>query len=65
VRLTPNLLFLSGWYRRALARCHRLASGLMKPRGKCGVWSVCRVADVCHCADWSVDSLADMNGLQL
>ena len=26
---------------------------------KCGVWSVCRVADVCHCAGRLADSLAD------
>jgi hypothetical protein len=29
---TPNLLFLCGWYRRALAGWHRLASGLVRPR---------------------------------
>jgi hypothetical protein len=29
---SPNLLFLCGWYRRALAGCHRLASGLVRPR---------------------------------
>ena len=23
---------------------------------ECGVWSVCRFADVCHCAGWSADS---------
>jgi hypothetical protein len=108
---TPNLLFLCGWYRRALAGWHRLASGLVRLRkdthclrsssdrwagkcgGKCGVsasdrlrvsdvhgsedsfrvraeppsgnadeggvWSVCRVAYVCHRAGWLADSLAD------
>jgi hypothetical protein len=48
---TPNLLFPCGWYRRALAGWHRLASGLVRPRedthclrsssdrwaGRCGV----------------------------
>jgi hypothetical protein len=29
---TPNLLFLCGWYRRALAGWHRLASGLVRLR---------------------------------
>jgi hypothetical protein len=28
----PNLLFLCGWYRRALAGWHRLASGLVRRR---------------------------------
>jgi hypothetical protein len=26
---------------------------------ECGVWSVCRVANVCRCAGWLADSLAD------
>jgi hypothetical protein len=29
--------------------------------GEFGVWSVCRIAYVCHCAGWLADSLATLN----
>jgi hypothetical protein len=35
------------------------AEPLLGNAGKCGVWSVCRVAHVCHCAGWLADRLAD------
>ena len=35
------------------------AESLPRNAGEWGAWSVRRVADVCHCAGWLADSLAD------